>query len=135
MNKSLSAVNTGSDRADRHRGCIYMNKEIQSMGKRLYVGNISFKATEENLRGFFAPVGEVTAVNLVTDERTGKTKGFAFVEMASDEEARKAIEALNGTLLLDRPLSVSEANTQQPRERRDLDAGSDRKSSGERNRR
>lgn len=105
------------------------------MGKRLYVGNISFKATEENLRGFFAPVGEVTAVNLVTDERTGKTKGFAFVEMASDEEARKAIEALNGTLLLDRPLSVSEANTQQPRERRDLDAGSDRKSSGERNRR
>jgi RNA recognition motif-containing protein len=93
------------------------------MGKRLYVGNISFKATEENLRGIFATAGEVTAVSLVTNLRTGKTKGIAFVEMASDGEALKAIELLNGTLLLDRPLSVSEANTQQPKERRDLDAG------------
>jgi RNA recognition motif-containing protein len=102
------------------------------MGKRLYVGNIPFKATEENLRGLFASVGAVTAVNLVTDKRTGKTKGFAFVEMATDGEARTAIEVLNGTLLLERPLSVSEANTQQPRERRDLEAGSDLKRPEER---
>jgi len=93
------------------------------MGTRLYVGNISFKATEENVRGLFAEIGEVVSIKLITDARTGKMKGFAFVEMASDGEARKAIEALNGTLLLDRPLSVSEANTQQPRERRDLEAG------------
>ncbi len=94
------------------------------MGNRLYIGNIPFKATEEEIRGLFAEIGEVVSLNLPTDTRTGKPKGFAFVVMASDEMAWKAIEALNGTLLLDRPLSVSEANTQQPRERRDLDAGS-----------
>jgi cold-inducible RNA-binding protein len=93
------------------------------MGNRLYVANISFKATEENVRSLFDKIGEVVSINLVTDARTGKTKGFAFVEMASAGEARKAIETLNGTLLLDRALSVSEAHTQQPRERRDLDAG------------
>ena len=92
------------------------------MGNRLYIGNIPFKATEEDVRGLFAGIGEVVSFNLVTDARTGKPKGFAFVAMASDGEARKAIEDLNGTVLLDRPLSVSEANTQQPRERRDLDA-------------
>ena len=94
------------------------------MSTRLYVGNIPFKATEENVRGLFAEIGEVVSIHLITDARTGKMKGFAFVEMASDEDARKAIEALNGKLLLDRPLSVNEANTQQPRERRDLEAGS-----------
>lgn len=96
------------------------------MGNRLYIGKISFKATEENVRGLFAEIGEVVSINLGTDTGTGKPKGFAFVEMASDGEAQKAIEALNGTLLLGRPLSVSEANTQQPRERRDLDARSGR---------
>lgn len=97
------------------------------MGNRLYIGNIPFKATEENVRGLFAEIGEVASINLITDARTGEPKGFAFLVMASDDDARKAIEALNGTLLLGRPLSVSEANTQQPRERRDLDSGSGRK--------
>ncbi len=97
------------------------------MGNRLYIANIPFKATEESVRGLFAEIGEVVSFNLVTDARTGKPKGFAFVTMASDDGARKAIEALNGTLLLGRSLSVSEAHTQQPRERRDLDAGGDRK--------
>jgi len=99
------------------------------MGNRVYIGNIPFKATEENIRGLFAEIGEVVSIDLVTDARTGKPKGFAFVVMASDGEAQKAIESLNGTLLLDRPLSVSEANTQQPRERRDLDSGSGRRRS------
>jgi RNA recognition motif-containing protein len=97
------------------------------MGNRLYVANIPFKATEETVKGLFAEIGEVVSFNLVTDARTGKPKGFAFVTLASDDEALKAIEALNGTLLLGRPLSVSEAHTQEPRERRDLDEGSDRK--------
>ena len=97
------------------------------MGSRLYIANIPFKATEENVRSLLAEIGEVISINFVTDARTGKPKGFAFVEMASDGEARKAIEALNGTLLLGRPLSVSEAKTQQLRERRDLDSGSGRK--------
>jgi RNA recognition motif-containing protein len=134
MNAALLPAAGVSDYAGRHRGCSHGNKEIQGMGKRLYVGNIPFKATEENLRGLFAPVGEVTSVHLVTDKRTGKTKGFAFVEMASDEEARTAIEAVNGALFMERPLSVSEANTQQSRERRDLDAASDRKRTEERKR-
>jgi RNA recognition motif-containing protein len=97
------------------------------MGNRLYIANIPLKATEENVKNLFADIGEVVSINLVTNARTGKPKGFAFLVMASDEEARKAIETLNGTLLLGRPLSVSEANTQQPRERRDLDSGSGRK--------
>jgi RNA recognition motif-containing protein len=91
------------------------------MGKILHVGNIPFKATEDTLRGLFAGAGEVASVKYVTDARTGKPKGIAFVEMGSEEEAAKAIEALNGTMVLGRPLSVSEARTQEPRERRDLD--------------
>lgn len=97
------------------------------MGNRLYIANIPLKATEENVRSLFAEIGEVVSINLVTNARTGKPKGFAFLVMASDEEAQKAIETLNGTLLLGRPLSVSEANTQQPRERRDLDSGNGRR--------
>src|SRR5512140_1860578 len=104
------------------------------MGKRLYVANIPFKATADNVRDLFAGIGEVTSIDLVTDRRTGKTRGFAFVEMASEEDAQKAIAALNGTLLLERTLNVSEANTQQPRERRDLDAGEDRQRPGGRKR-
>ena len=101
------------------------------MGNRLYIGNIPFKATEENVRSLCADSGEVVSINFVTDARTGKPKGFAFVVMASDGEARKAIAALNGTLLLGRPLSVSAANTQEPRERRDLDTGGARKKTGQ----
>ena len=97
------------------------------MGCRLYVANIPFKAAEENIRGIFGQVGQVSSVDLVTDARTGKPKGFAFVVMASEEEAQRAIETLNGTELLGRALSVSEANTQQPRERRDLEADGSRK--------
>jgi RNA recognition motif-containing protein len=97
------------------------------MGSRLYIANIPIKATEENVRALFAEIGEVVSINLVTNPHTGKPKGFAFVVMASDAEAQKAIESLNGRLLLGRPLSVSEANTQQPRDRRDLDSGGGRK--------
>ena len=96
------------------------------MGNRLYVGNISFKASEDQVRSLFAKIGEVVSFKMVTDTRTGKPKGFAFVEMASSGEAQQAIEALHGLLLLDRPLSVTVANSQQPRERRDLDKGGDK---------
>lgn len=97
------------------------------MGCRLYVRNIPFKAVEENIRDFFSQVGQVSSIDLVTDARTGKPKGFAFVVMSSEEEAQRAIETLDGTELLGRTLSVSEANTQQPRERRDLEADGSRK--------
>ena len=88
------------------------------MGKKLYVGNMSFKATEEAIKQLFAGVGEVASVNLITDARTGQAKGFGFVEMETEEAAKKAIETLNGTTFMDRPLSVAEAKPQEPREKR-----------------
>jgi len=91
------------------------------MANRLYVGNIPFKVTEETIRALFSGVGEVDSISYPADARTGKPKGMAFVVMASEGDAAKAIESLNGALLLGRPLNVSEANTQEPRERRDLD--------------
>lgn len=99
------------------------------MGNRLYVSNIQLKASEEGIRALFSEIGAVESLNLVKDSRTGKPKGFAFVVMASEGEAEKAIEALNGTLFLGRPLSVSMANTQQPRERRDLEPDGNKKRS------
>jgi RNA recognition motif-containing protein len=79
------------------------------MGNRIFVGNLSWEAAEEELNALFAECGEVTSVKIVTDKFTGQPKGFAFVEMASDADARKAIEALNGTMLKDRALTVNEA--------------------------
>lgn len=96
------------------------------MGTRLYVSNIATSAAEENVRDLFAEKGQVESVNLIMTH-SGKPKGFAFVAMASEEDAAKAIETLNGSLFLGRPLAVSEANTQEPRERRDLDRVSNSK--------
>jgi cold-inducible RNA-binding protein len=97
------------------------------MGKRLYVSNISNRATEESVRGLFTAIGRVESTHLITNARTGKPKGMAFLVMAVEEEAEQAIAALNGTLLHGRPLKVSAANTQEPRERRDLDTVGGRK--------
>lgn len=86
------------------------------MGAKLYVGNLSFKTTEDSLRELFASVGEVVSVNLITDMHTGQLKGFGFVEMASAADAGKAIETLNGTVFMERPMTVNEAKPQKPRE-------------------
>ncbi len=86
------------------------------MSKRIYVGNLPYKADEETLRGVFAGIGEVESVKIITDAATGRSKGFGFVEMVSDEDAEKAIAALNGTSLDDRTLTVSEARPQRERE-------------------
>lgn len=86
------------------------------MGKKLYLGNISFRATEDDIRKLFSVSGTVTSVHLVTDPGTGQSKGFAFVEMATAKEAGDAIETLNGALLLDRLLMVSEARPPKPKE-------------------
>lgn len=88
------------------------------MEKKIYVGNISFKATEDDIRGLFAEVGEVTSVKMINDAATGRPKGFGFVAMATEEDTAKAIEAINGKVFMDRPLSVAEAKPQQPRDRR-----------------
>ena len=77
--------------------------------KNLFVGNISFQTTESDLTSLFDPFGEITRVQIVTDRDTGRSRGFAFVEMTDDEDASKAIEALNGKELDGRALNVNEA--------------------------
>lgn len=88
------------------------------MEKKLYVGNISFKTTEDELRELFSKCGEVESVKIITDAHTGNPKGFGFVEMATTEGAQKAIAELNGTISMERTLTVAEAKPQQPREKR-----------------
>ncbi|MBI2376983.1 MAG: RNA-binding protein [Deltaproteobacteria bacterium] len=79
------------------------------MGRKLYVGNLSYKITESELRDIFAESGDVTDVKVVLDRETGRPRGFAFVEMASDADAGKAIENLNGREVMGRTMNVSEA--------------------------
>jgi RNA recognition motif-containing protein len=93
------------------------------MEKKLYVGNISFKATEEDIRELFARNGEVESVKIITDAHTGNPKGFGFVEMANEEDAKKAIDGLNGTTFMERAITVAEAKPQQPREKRGFGGG------------
>jgi RNA recognition motif-containing protein len=80
---------------------------------RIYVGNLPFSSTEDELREFFSQHGAVTSAAIVIDRETGRPRGFGFVEMANDEEARNAIAATNGQQLGGRPLVVNEAK---PRE-------------------
>ena len=77
--------------------------------KNLFIGNMSFKTTETDLRSLFEPFGEISRVNVITDRNTGLARGFAFVEMAHDEEAAKAITSLNGKEVDGRALNVNEA--------------------------
>ena len=77
--------------------------------KNLFVGNMSFHTTEDELRALFEPFGEITRIQLMTDRDTGRSRGFAFVEMSSDEDAAKAIAALNGKEVDGRALNVNEA--------------------------
>ena len=79
------------------------------MGKRLYVGNLSYNTTENDLRDLFGQSGTVTDAKVMIDRETGRARGFAFVEMASDAEANQAIAALNGRDLDGRTLKVNEA--------------------------
>ena len=85
------------------------------MGKRIYVGNLSYNTTESALRTLFAEYGEIESINLITDRDTGRPKGFGFVEMATDQAAQAAISALNGKSLDDREIKVNEAKPQADR--------------------
>lgn len=86
------------------------------MGKKLYVGNLSFNVDSEQLAQAFAEYGTVDSANVITDRETGRSKGFAFVEMSSENEAQTALQKLNGAELSGRALNVSEAKPQAPRE-------------------
>ena len=85
------------------------------MGKKLYVGNLPYSATEATLRELFAPLGEVTSVSIITDRDSGRSKGFGFVEMATDAAAQQAISQLSGKSLDDRAITVAEARPQADR--------------------
>jgi RNA recognition motif-containing protein len=86
------------------------------MANKLFIGSLPFATTSDELREVFAKVGEVASANVVTDKMTGRSRGFGFVEMAKDEDAKVAIEKLNGSEVGGRKIFVSEAKPQAPRE-------------------
>jgi cold-inducible RNA-binding protein len=79
------------------------------MEKRLYVGNLSFDTTEDELHAMFAVHGQITSAKLITDQDTGRSRGFGFVEMSTEEEAKTAIAKMNKAKVNDRELTVNEA--------------------------
>ena len=85
------------------------------MNRKLYVGNLSFQTTEDELRELFATAGSVESVQLMRDRETGRARGFAFVEMTSDGDAQNAIAQLNERGFGGRTLTVNEARPQAPR--------------------
>ncbi len=85
------------------------------MGKKLYVGNLSYEMYDNDLKTLFEQAGEVDKVTIIFDNATGRSKGFAFVEMATEEGAQKAIETMNGQEVKGRKMIVNEARPQEPR--------------------
>ena len=85
------------------------------MGRKLYVGNLSFQATEDELREHFGQVGTPDTVAIIKDRMTGRSRGFGFVEMSDDSEAARAIETLDGKELMGRPLKINEARARESR--------------------
>lgn len=90
------------------------------METKIYVGNLSYATTEDDLRELFAQAGTVASVALIKDRDTGQSKGFAFVEMSNQSEAEKAIQTFNGYTLANRPLKV---NLARPKEERSFGGG------------
>jgi len=97
----------------------------EEMQNKLYVGNLAYTATEDDVRAHFAQAGTVASVAIIKDRATGRAKGFGFVEMATDEDAQKAIALLNGQQFMGRALAV---NVARPREegQRNFDRGGGR---------
>jgi len=89
------------------------------MAKKLYVGNLSYDMTEDTLKDTFSQAGTVESAIIIKDKMSGRSKGFGFVEMSTDEESQKAIEMLNGKELDGRALTVNEARPMEERPRRE----------------
>lgn len=87
------------------------------MGKKLFVGNVPYQITEDELKSAFSEAGTVESVAIITDKMTGRPRGFVFVEMATDEDAQKAIEMMNGKEIGGRALNVNEAKPREDRPR------------------
>jgi len=88
------------------------------MANKIFVGSLAYTATDDDLAAFFADAGTVVSAKVIMDRDTNRSKGFGFVEMSSDEEAKAAIDSLNGKDLAGRPVALSEARPQAPRENR-----------------
>lgn len=88
------------------------------MAKKLYVGNLPFSATDQDLLDLFSPLGSVESARVIMDNATGRSKGFGFVEMNADDAAMSAINTLNGSAYKERTLTVSEARPQEPKQQR-----------------
>lgn len=97
------------------------------MAKKLYVGGLSYGTSEDTLKQTFAQAGAVESAMIIMDRATGRSKGFGFVEMSTEEEAQKAIETFNGKEVDGRNLTVNEAKPMEPRG--DRDRGGDRRNS------
>ena len=93
------------------------------MASKLFVGSLAWTATDDDLAQFFAAAGTVVSAKVIVDRETNRSKGFGFVEMSSDEEAKAAVDTLNGKDLAGRPVAISEARPQAPREERSFGGG------------
>lgn len=93
------------------------------MANKIFVGSLAYTATDDDLQQFFADAGTVVSAKVIMDRDSGRSKGFGFVEMSTDEEAKQAIDNLNGKDLAGRPVSLSEARPQAPREDRGFGGG------------
>ena len=85
------------------------------MAKKLFVGGLPYETSSSDLEKLFAELGKVDSATIITDRNTGRSRGFGFVEMATDEEAAKAVEKLNGTEVGDRKIIVAEARAREER--------------------
>jgi RNA recognition motif-containing protein len=114
--KGLRPVEGGvNPRAGHFRWVYGLRKRRMGMSKKLYVGNLSYEVTEEDLKKNFGEAGECIAANIVRDRYSGNSRGFGFVEMATEEEAQEAIKKLNGGELSGRKIIVQEARPRQDR--------------------
>ena len=93
------------------------------MAKKLYVGGLSYSTAEDALKELFSQAGTVESATIIIDRMSGRSKGFGFVEMSSDEEAQKAIEMFNGKELDGKNITVNEARPMEARPKRDFDRG------------
>jgi RNA recognition motif-containing protein len=99
-------------------GTQFQTKEVIIMGKKLYVGNLPFSVNDESLAEIFAQSGTVESAKVIMDRNSGRSKGFGFVEMSTDEEAQEAISQFDGQEHDGRALKVNEARPMEPRQNR-----------------
>jgi RNA recognition motif-containing protein len=91
-------------------------KDVSEMANKLYIGNLSYNTTEEDLRELFSSYGTINSLNIISDRDTGRPKGFGFIEMSTAEEAKAAIDGLNAREVDGRQIKVNEANDRPPRQ-------------------